>query len=102
MTVRALYPMLTDANRDALRGDAITGVRSTAEPVSSLTLLEPLFVEKGLVTVVLATGLLVTILRSNQSVTATQVTDEPIEADMYVWISKTVSGAFVVHGSVKG
>lgn len=91
-------------NNLAAAGD-LTGIREDkgGNPVN-LGLAPPdeagAFVDQGTVVSVDRTSGATVQLR-NVVVQCDQVTDEPFEAGQAVYVSRTVDGAYVIHGSVK-
>lgn len=59
------------------------------------------FFEQGTIASVLGSGNPVVILDGGRTVTASLTTDEPFEDGDRVWVSRTESGRYIVHGGVR-
>jgi hypothetical protein len=94
MTTRRLVPMFQMVGQDSIAASR-PGQTLEADNTSS-------FLQQGTVEVARADGSYeVNISNQGERQLCSAVTDEPIEQNMLVWVSKTQDGSWIIHGSVK-
>ena len=102
MAFRRLYNTVRGIGNDpsALRNDQATSVEATLLAKGGGSDVEGAFVAQGVVQAVSdRSGAMVQF--RGLLVQAGQATDEPLRAGQRVWISRTKTGTYVIHGSIK-
>ena len=61
----------------------------------------PGFFEQGVIQLVLGRGSAMVSFTDGRLVDAQPTTDEPLAAGMSVWVSKTDTGQYIIHGGVR-